>query len=463
MENKKYTIEQMADFVVKEIEKANIKKWDLYLLDKYVYGVYFHHDNVVRSLEREFYSNTHNLSYFIRVFNDNVENNTMGIGMVNLNLANPVLIQTALSNAKSIAKMTTNKKNPYYELVSPGLTYPSPKTYDEDVWDNPFGFLEEEADFLQQRLQENVDVTTTFGKFRVHKVRKMLVNHNGFKKIKRSTNYCYEFSFKAQDGMNRVAEYWPMGFIKSKEQLQFNSYISEWASRTRDALKAKKPEPSPSIAVIMPARIIRDLLLNTLQNVVSGKRQYEKSGIFNPGEQVVGDRLTLIDDGLIEGGMNTSAWDSEGYPKKRNIVIENGIMKNFLYDNKFASLMATKSTGNAQRDPKQGGVMGIEFNNIVIQPGKRGLKEIVGECRDKTLFMNKFSWLNPNPITGDFSGGIKHAYFIEKGQLGTPIKGGVVVGNIYEMLKNIEAISKESRVVMNAKIPYIKFKSVKLL
>ena len=71
--------------------------------------------------------------------------------------------------------------------------------------------------------------------------------------------------------------------------------------------------------------------------------------------------------------MGTSAWDSEGNPKKRTIVIEKGVMTNFLFDQKLATLLNERSTGNAQLNPNKGGNMSIEMNNLVVNPGTKTL------------------------------------------------------------------------------------------
>jgi PmbA protein len=450
MEQKTTAIESLAEFVKAEIQKAQILKWDLYLLNEEMHGIYY------QKTEPELQTDSHNLSYYIRVFEDKGEN-SMGIGLVHLNTQSADLIQQGIKQAKLIANINVSPK---YDLVIGNKNYPTPKTYEDIVWEDPIGFIKERGSELRQNLKEMVDVQTTFGKFRTYLVQKMLLNSAGFRKLKNSTYFCYEFSFKAENGAKK-AEYWPKGYLKTVEQLKFDEYIREWVSLARDALRAKSPPHVKNIDVVFPAPIVRSALLATLGYTLTGQALFERTSRYKKDELVAHPDLTVMDDGLFEGGLNTSSWDSEGNPKQKTCLIEKGIMKNFLYDQKFATLMNAESTGNAQRKPTAGGVMQIEINNLVISPGDRPLREIVADTKS-AIYVNDFSWLNPNPISGIFGAEIRNAYMIENGGLTTPIKGGNISGNIYEMLKNIDSISKETRVVMNANVPYMKFKGLTL-
>ncbi|UYP48198.1 hypothetical protein NEF87_004483 [Candidatus Lokiarchaeum ossiferum] len=450
MDSKYNSIETVANLVKSEISKAGIPKYDIYLLDERVNGIYFRKTTIAEQ------TNYHNISYFIRVFEDKGPEN-MGIGVVQLNSIRSEDIQKAIEYAQTIAKMNNGPK---YDLVAPGKNYPNPVTFDKNVWYHPEEFLNEKSLELRQGLTELIPAVPNFGTLRTYRKQKMLVNSAGLHKLKRSTNFGYEFSFKAMKA-GRMAEYWPSGYIKSAQDLKFLERIPEWASRARDALRATPPPYEPSIDVIFAPSIVRSALLATVGYSASAQALFERYSRFKKDKIVASENFTLVDDGLIEGGLGTSAWDSEGNPKQRTPIIENGVMTNFLFDQKFATLLNEYSTGNAQRKPSKGGDMTIEFNNLVVNPGDQSLKEIVANSK-KALLLIKFPWIHPNSITGDFGASIDNAYMIENGKMTRPIRGGSVSGNIYEMLKNIDAISKETRTVMNSKVPYIKFKNLHL-
>ncbi len=455
--DQKMSIENIANLVKSQVSKSGIEKWDIYLLNGQINSLYLRKSKRKIKVESELKDSRHNISYVLRLFQDKPDNK-MACGIVSLNSISTNEIQKAIKKAKSILKINTGPK---YELVSPGMKYPSIKTIDKDVWEDPEGFLAEKGKELKQQLREIIPATTTFGKFRVYRKEKMLLNYLGFSKIKKSTNFYYEFSFKSED-KGGMAEYWPAGWFKTVEQLKFDELIPEWISLAKDALRAKKPASNKSIDIIFPPRLVRIAFLESIGYSATGRALYEKTSHLKEGDKIAVDNLTIIDDGLKEDLLNSSEWDSEGNPKQSTTIIENGIMKNFIYDQKFAQLSGRTSTGNAQRKPSHGGNIDIEINNLIVEPGSISLKDLVGNSKN-AMYVNKFSWLHPNPITGEFGATIDNAYLIENGKLTQPIKGGIVSGNIFEMIKNISGISKETRIVMNSKVPFIKFKNLSLI
>ena len=76
-----------------------------------------------------------------------------------------------------------------------------------------------------------------------------------------------------------------------------------------------------------------------------GRAFHEKVSKFNLNEKVASDNFTIIDNGLLEGGLLTNAWDGEGNAQQKNEIIENGIFKKRLFDQKYAILGDTISPG----------------------------------------------------------------------------------------------------------------------
>ena len=83
------------------------------------------------------------------------------------------------------------------------------------------------------------------------------------------------------------------------------------------------------------------------------------------------------------------------------------------------------------------------------------------------ILIEQFSWLSPDAITGKFSSEIRAGYYIKDGEITEPIKGGLVIGNIFDMIKNIQTISNDSVITSGANIlagicPYIAFEDVQI-
>jgi PmbA protein len=297
----------------------------------------------------------------------------------------------------------------------------------------------------------------TFGKFRIYLSKKMLINSENLNKIKNSTYFCYEFALKAKkDG--KLAEYWPKAYVKSMKDFNVDILFPQWAKIARDALKAKKPLSNSSIDVLFPPIVVREAFIQTLGPASTAKSVYEKSTPFALNKTVASPNFTVYDDGLLPDGLNTSPFDGEGFPKQNTKIIDKGDCVNFLYDQKYAQLMKTASTGNGSR---YGGSIDVEMHNLVIEPGTDSLKDMIADCKNG-LYIDAFSWLNPSMISGIFGSEIRNAYQIENGEITNPIRGGSLSGNIYEMLHNISGISKEIHNIMNAKVPFMRFKNLNL-
>lgn len=83
------------------------------------------------------------------------------------------------------------------------------------------------------------------------------------------------------------------------------------------------------------------------------------------------------------------------------------------------------------------------------------------------ILVDHFSWLTPDGTTGDFSSEVRVGYYIENGELTKPIKGGLVAGNILDMIKNISGVSNQSVITSGGSVlagicPYIRFENVQV-
>jgi PmbA protein len=172
------------------------------------------------------------------------------------------------------------------------------------------------------------------------------------------------------------------------------------------------------------------------------------------GEKLFDEKITLLDDGTIDGKFASAAYDDEGVPHRRNVLVEKGVLNGFIYDLKTAAKSGVDSTGNAARslfNPPE-----PALTNFVIQPGETALKDILGGI-DKGILVDDLLGLGQgNIISGAFSNPLALAFKIEKGEIVGRVKDLSIAGNIYDLLKNVAAISKETQWVYNTfHAPYI--------
>jgi PmbA protein len=172
------------------------------------------------------------------------------------------------------------------------------------------------------------------------------------------------------------------------------------------------------------------------------------------GEKLFDDKITVVDDGTIDGKFASAAYDDEGVPHRRNVLVENGVLNGFIYDLKTAAQSKVESTGNASRglfSPPQ-----PSLTNFMIEPGETPLKDILASMDEGILVEDLLGIGQGNIISGAFSNPLALAFKIEKGQIVGRVKDLSIAGNIYDLLKNVGAVSQEAQWVYSTfYAPYI--------
>jgi len=159
--------------------------------------------------------------------------------------------------------------------------------------------------------------------------------------------------------------------------------------------------------------------------------------------QVASSCLSLVDDGLLVHGSHTFPFDDEGTPSQRTCLIEEGILKGFLYDSHSAAKEGRSSTGNAKRSsfhsPPQ-----IMATNLYPIPGKRPQEAMVQELERGVFILSLMGMHTANPISGDFSVGAE-GLWIERGKVQHPFRGVLIAGNIRGWLDSLEEVGSDLR------------------
>jgi len=163
------------------------------------------------------------------------------------------------------------------------------------------------------------------------------------------------------------------------------------------------------------------------------------------GETVSNHVLTVIDDGLLPYGLGSSSFDAEGVPSQKTILIDNGTLKNFLYDSYTANKSNTESTGNAARS-SYSSLPSISISNLLIEPGTKSLEDLISEI-DRGIIINRFSG-NVAAESGEFSGVAKQASYVENGEIKFPLRETMISGNAFESLRKIVEIGRDRRATM---------------
>lgn len=161
------------------------------------------------------------------------------------------------------------------------------------------------------------------------------------------------------------------------------------------------------------------------------------------GNQVASDKVTVVDDGTLDGGVRSAPFDGEGVPSSRSVLIEKGCLRGYLYNTYTAAKDGVSSTGNGVRASYKGGPE-VGITNFFLEPGEISPEQIIGEISSGLYVGEVMGMHTANPISGDFSVGAT-GIWIEQGRLSYPVRGLAIAGNIRDLLNAVDAVGSDLR------------------
>jgi TldD protein len=159
------------------------------------------------------------------------------------------------------------------------------------------------------------------------------------------------------------------------------------------------------------------------------------------GEKVASSLITVVDDPTLPQKRGSYAFDDEGVASRRTLLVEEGILKGYLYDRLTALKEGVESSGNGRRESYQHKPV-PRMSNTMILPGKMNPEEIVRSV-EKGLFVRKMGGGQVNTVNGDFIFEVNEGYLIEKGSVGEPVRGATLIGNGPRVLKEIDMVGSD--------------------
>ena len=219
--------------------------------------------------------------------------------------------------------------------------------------------------------------------------------------------------------------------------------ICDEAYRIATTNLESKASPAGEMKVVLgpgwPAILIHEAVGHGLE----GDFNRKKTSVFHDlvGKKVASDGVTIIDDGTIDKRRGSLNIDDEGTPTEKTVLIENGILKNFMQDRLNARLMNTKSTGNGRRESYKHIVMPRMRNTIMLN-GNNTQDEMIKSV-DKGIFAVSFGGGQVDITSGKFVFSCTEAYEIINGKIGSPIKGATLIGDGPSSLKEVLMVGND--------------------
>ncbi len=158
------------------------------------------------------------------------------------------------------------------------------------------------------------------------------------------------------------------------------------------------------------------------------------------GQRIANEKVTAIDDGTIAGAWGSVNIDDEGYPTQRNVLIENGILKQYMVDRLGSRRLGMPMTGNSRRqdyhyEPTS------RMTNTFIDNGPDKNEDILASI-EYGLYAKKMGGGSVNPLTGDFNFAVSEGYIIRNGEICEPVRGASLIGNGSQILMDIDMVGQ---------------------
>jgi len=253
-------------------------------------------------------------------------------------------------------------------------------------------------------------------------------------------NGCYvSVSTLADDGDGDDAETQTgFGFSvgRSPDEFDLDRAAREAVDRATRLLGATQP-PSKRLTVVLDPFVTAQFL-GVISSTLNGEAVVKGRSLFKDriGEDVASPLVTLVDDPTNPLAYTATDVDGEGLAARRNVLIDGGVLRQFVHNSYSARRAGTVSTGNATRGGFAG-TPGVGALALSLVPGTRSQDELIADV-DDGLLVQQMQGLHSgvNPISGDFSTGAA-GLLIEKGAIGAPVREITIASTLQRMLLDI--------------------------
>ena len=274
---------------------------------------------------------------------------------------------------------------------------------------------------------------------------RVLANSRGFVGSYRSSYAGVSVAPLAKDENGQMQrDYWDSSARRMEDLDSPESVGREAARRTLRRLGARRV-PTQQIPVVFAPETARSLVGSVFEGA-SGNAIWRSASFLagKLGEEIAAPAITIIDDSTMllpngTGGFGSSPYDGEGLPSRRSMLVERGVLKNYMLNTYAARKLGMKSTHNASRG--LAGTPGIGPGNLYLEPGTLTPEEIIKGV-DRGLYVTSLIGFGVNLVTGDYSRGAT-GLWIENGELTHAVEEVTIAGNLKEMLKNVSAVGND--------------------
>lgn len=359
-------------------------------------------------------------------------------------------VKNAIFNAKS------NIEDNYFDFPEKTSYRPIKGIYDRKIESMA---IEDSIEFAKIMIDivEEEKCEPTSGGFQAGYMERLILNSNGVKCKGKSSSFSGFIAVNAEEN----------GLISTAYEGESSRTFDidpEWiAHNASDIAKRSlngKPVETKDMPVVLDHRAASGLLGSFINAFNADNVQRGRSVYANQiGNEVTSRSLSIFDDGTYEGGLYSSLSDGEGTRSQKTTLIENGVLKNFIYDIYTSKKGDTISTGNGMRSSFSD-MPAVGPSNFILE-----FKDLIdiSDINKGIMATDVLGAHTANPISGDFSVEANNAFKIEDGEIGEPVKKAMLSGNIFNVMKTASGISEKTRQIGPFVIPPILADSLRVV
>lgn len=350
-------------------------------------------------------------------------------------------LEMLISNAKDNAKAIEDED---MEIIyGSGDTYPIVNSFNEDLEKVETHEkielalqLEKQAKDEDKKVKNIDDCIVATGKGE-----RYISNSKGLD-LRHSSNMIYALVSAVVEGKGKVNTAYSFKASYDIKEIE-SKKLAEEAVRNALSYIGAESVPSGKYGAIIENDVMADIL-GTFWSIFSAYSVQKGMSLLKGrlNTQIASKLVTVIDDPLMEKGLCSIAFDDEGVATYTKNVIEEGLLKNYLYNLKTAKKDGVKSTGNGSK-ASYASPIGTSPSNFYIKPGDKSLEDLMEQLEDG-LFITEVQGLHSgaNSVTGDFSLAAK-GFMIKNGKKSKPVEQITIAGNFYNLLLDIINIASD--------------------
>jgi len=440
------SLREVGQDILKIAEKKGLNEAEAYLVSNKVLTIRLVNNAVFES------KGVHDIGVGLRVIKDNM----LGFS------STADLSQNSLEKLVDAAASTANaRKLPFkYSFPKPAKIPSVAGIYDKKLAELPSEKAVELAyDMVEASLRYDKKIADNAGVLNVVNYGTLVLNTHGVSAESNGTFFEASLSATAKDGEASEGSDATSG--RSLKELKPRDIGEKAAEMAVSGFKSQKLKDGIYSAILdyEPAHGVISYVSNLVSPLIA--RLYFPLFVDKLGKKVASPQITFADDPLMPNGVGSAPVDDEGTPSEKQVIIDKGVFRTFVYDSFYGAMEKKKTTGNAVRASFAVGVSafpGKNYNgepipaprNPYFKPGKWKREEILEDTKEG-LLVQRFHYTRlTNPTRGDFTSVLRMGlYAIKNGEIAGAVKKSRLLDNLLNMLQNVDAVSDKLVVAGN--------------